>query len=151
MPWVTSLDLRLTKGLRLGGMHWTAYADFRNLLNLTNITTLFAETGDVSNDKYRDIYIAPEVDRLESEAGAFLQSVDGENRIVLPTDCNQWGGGAVNCLLIKGAEARFGNGDGFYTETEYMSALNAEYDLFNAPYTFYAAGQQIRLGLELRF
>jgi hypothetical protein len=78
MPWNQELDLRLTKGLRLGGMQWTAYADIRNLLNLTTITQLFAETGDVFNETYKDIYINPERDRLQNEAGAFLQTVDGE-------------------------------------------------------------------------
>jgi hypothetical protein len=151
MPWVGELDLRLTKGLRLGGLDWTAYADLRNLLNLTNINRQFAETGDVHNDKYRDIYIGPEVDRLKTEAGAFLQTVDGQFRIALPDDCGRWGGGPANCVLIKQAEARFGNNDGFYTESEYLAAFNAEYDLFNAPYTFYGAGRQVRLGLELRF
>jgi hypothetical protein len=151
MPWVNEVDLRVTKGLRLGGMQWTAYADFRNLLNLTTITNLFAETGDVFNETYKDIYINPERDRLETEAGAFLQVVDGEQRIALPDNCGLWGGGPTNCVLIKQAEARFGNGDGFYTETEYMSAFNAEYNVFNAPYTSYQAGRWVRLGLELRF
>jgi hypothetical protein len=152
MPWTRDLDLRVTKGLRLGGLAWTAYADFRNLLNLTNITSLFAETSDVYNDGYRERYIGPEIDRLEGEAGAFLQTAaDGSKRIALPTDCGTWGGGAVNCVLIKRAEARFGDGDGVYTEAEYLTAFNAEYDLYNAPYTLYGAGRQVRFGLELRF
>jgi hypothetical protein len=32
-----------------------------------------------------------------------------------------------------------------------MAAFNAEYNLFNAPYSFYQAGRQVRFGLELRF
>jgi len=152
MPWVKEVDLRVTKGLRLAGLDWTAYADFRNVLNLTNITSLFAETSDVKNELHREINVAPEVARLEGEAGSFLtEQRDGSLAISLPSDCTRWGQGPVNCVLLKRAEARYGNGDGLYTEDEYTAAFNAEYDLFNAPHRFYGLGRQVRLGLELRF
>jgi hypothetical protein len=152
MPWTKQVDLRVTKGLRLGGLDWTAYADFRNLLNLTNITSLFAETSDVNNAKHRELYTSPEVARLLNDAGSFAsEQQDGTISIALPDDCTRWSKGAVDCVLLKRTEARFGNGDGVYTDSEYNAAFNAEYDLFNAPYTFYATGTQFRLGLELRF
>jgi hypothetical protein len=154
MPWTKQLDLRVTKGLRLAGLDWTAYADFRNLLNLTNITRLFAETGDVHNDLHRSQWKAPELSRLEGDAGAFLTvAADGSKSIQLPSDCSKWpgSGGEVNCVLITRAEQRFGNGDGVYTEAEYNAAFDAEYDLYNAPFAFYGSGRQVRLGLELRF
>jgi len=152
MPWTKQVDLRLTKGLRLGGLDWTAYADFRNLLNLTNITRLFAETSDVQNQKHRELYTSPEVSRLLNDAGSFAsEQRDGTISIALPDDCTRWSKGPVDCVLLKRTEARFGNGDGVYTEDEYNAAFNAEYDLFNAPYTFYGTGTQFRLGLELRF
>ena len=152
MPWLKEMDLRVTKGLRLAGLDWTAYADFRNLLNLTVITSLFAETSDVTNEKHRELAVEPLVIRLEAEAGSFLkEQPDGTFAISLPSDCTRWDQGPVNCVLLKRTEARFGNGDGLYTEDEYSAAFNANYDLFNAPYTFYATGTQIRLGIELRF
>jgi hypothetical protein len=152
MPWQQQLDLRLTKGLRMGSMQWTAYADFRNLLNLTVTTALFAETGDVKNDLHRLLANDSEVNRLILEADEFaVEQEDGTTTIMLPTDCNQWAGGAVNCVLLRRAEQRWGDGDGAYTEAEYMTALNADYDLTNASYYFYGSGRQVRLGLELRF
>jgi hypothetical protein len=149
------VDLRLTKGLRLAGLEWTAFADVRNLLNVTTINQLFAETGDVVNATHRDQQVNPEIERLENEAGAFLRSteVDGVtiNRITLPGDCNDWGGGPVNCVLLKRAEARYGNGDGVCEEAEYQSAFNASYDMLTNRSWFYAAPRHIRLGFEVRF
>jgi hypothetical protein len=155
MPWIKELDLRLTKGLVFGGTEWTLFADVRNLLNLTTITQIFAETGDVVNANYRDQQVNPEIERLENDAGAFLRTlvVDGEeiNEILLPTDCNDWGDGPVNCVLLKRAEARFGNGDGIYHQDEYTAAFNANYDLFNNPSYFYDQPRHIRIGFEVRF
>jgi hypothetical protein len=155
MPWIKQLDLRLTKGLRLGGTDVTAFADVRNLVNFTTVTSLFAETGDVVNAEHRRLAVEPEVERLENEAGAFLRSTEigGEtfNEIRLPSNCGDWGSTPVNCVLLKRAEARFGDGDGVYTEAEYRTALNASYDLFNGPWTSYAAPRRVRLGFEVRF
>jgi hypothetical protein len=152
MPWIKELDLRLTKGLRLAGADWTVFADVRNLLNLTSITSLFIETGDVVNAVNRQLNSSPEVSRLVAEAGsnAVTQS-DGSVSIMLPADCNAWGGGPVNCVLLKRSEARFGNGDGTFTQAEYIAMWDSEYDIFNGVYTFYAAPRSIRLGFELRF
>jgi outer membrane receptor for ferrienterochelin and colicin len=155
MPWIKQLDLRLTKGLRLAGTDVTAFADVRNLVNFTTVTSLFAETGDVVNAEHRRLNVEPEVERLENEAGAFLRSTEigGEtfNEIRLPSNCGDWGSTPVNCVLLKRAEARFGDGDGVYTEAEYRTALNASYDLFNGPWTSYAAPRRVRLGFEVRF
>jgi hypothetical protein len=92
------------------------------------------------------------VSRLVGEAGsnAVTQS-DGSVSILLPSDCNTWGGGPVNCVLLKRAETRFGNGDGTFTRAEYIAMWDSEYDIFNGKYTFYAAPRHIRLGFELRF
>jgi hypothetical protein len=155
MPWLKELDLRLTKGLRLGGLEFTAFADVRNLLNFTTVTSIFAETGDVVNSEHRDRAIQPEIDRLHNDAGQFLRSTEigGEitNEIRLPGDCNDWSKGPVDCVLLKRAEARFGNADGTYTEDEYRAAFNSQYDLFNGPWWFYDQPRHVRLGFELRF
>jgi len=153
MPWIKELDLRLTKGLRLANLEWTAYADFRNLLNLTTITGLFAETGDVTNDEHRLRQVDPEVSRLLSAADASQEvtELDGSITVLLPDNCSDWSEGAVDCVLLKRAETRFGNGDGRYEESEYMAAYNAWYDLSFPTRRFYAAPRQIRLGLQLTF
>jgi hypothetical protein len=153
MPWIQELDLRLTKGLRLGGLAWTAYADFRNLLNLTTITGLFAETGDTKNNEHRLRQIEPEVTRLLGAAtGAQkVTELDGSITVVLPNNCSDWSEGPVDCVLLKRAEQRWGNSDGRYTEQEYMSALNSYYDLVFPERRFYAPGRQVRFGLQLQF
>jgi hypothetical protein len=155
MPWIKELDLRLTKGLVFGGTEWTLFADVRNLLNLTSISQLFAETGDVVNQRHRDQQVNPEVERLRTEAGQFVVTrlVDGEEvfDVLLPNDCTDWSEGPVNCVLLKRAEARYGNGDGLYSENEYMAAFNASYDLFNNASYFYDQPRHIRIGFEVRF
>ena len=155
MPWIKELDLRLTKGLRLGGLELTGFADVRNLLNFTTINNIFAETGDEVNAEHRERQIDPEVQRLQTEAGQFLRSTDIggviTNEIRLPGDCNDWSTGPVNCVLLKRAESRFGNGDGTYTEGEYRAAFSEQYDLQNGRQWGRAAPRHVRLGLELRF
>ncbi|HET7038809.1 MAG TPA: TonB-dependent receptor [Gemmatimonadales bacterium] len=155
LPWTKELDLRVTKGIQVAGTELTAFADIRNLLNLTTINNIFAETGDEVNAEHRERQVNPEVERLRQEAGSFLRSteVDGEvvNEILLPGNCDEWSSGPVNCVLLKRAEARFGNGDGVYTEPEYRTAFNQQYDLIFGRQWGRAAPRSIRLGVELRF
>jgi hypothetical protein len=57
----------------------------------------------------------------------------------------------VDCVLLQRAEARYGNGDGVFTQGEYDAAFSAWYNLQNAPSRFYGAGRRLRLGAELSF
>jgi hypothetical protein len=57
----------------------------------------------------------------------------------------------VDCVLLQRAEARFGNGDGVYTASEYSAAFNAWYNLQQAPDRFYGAGRRLRVGAEISF
>jgi hypothetical protein len=148
LPWITELDVRVTKGFGFGMVEAVLFADIRNLLNLTVTEGAYTETGDVRNDLHRSELTSPEVSRLQQEAGSFLRP---DKSIGIPADCGAWGGGPVNCVLIKRAEQRWGDGDGIYTLDEYQAAFDAQYYLSNAPYQFYAAPRHIRLGLELRF
>jgi hypothetical protein len=152
MPWTREVDLRVTKGLRVGRTQWTLFADIRNLINVGDLRWIFAETGGPVNARHRAVETEPEVMRLQSEAGAFANTEpDGSIVIRLPPDCGQWEGGPVNCVLIKRAEARFGDGDGVYTEAEYRTAFNAAYDQARGTFYFYAPPRHTRLGVELRF
>ncbi len=73
--------------------------------------------------------------------------------------CQNWKGrnngnfssGPVDCVLLERAEARYGNGDGVFTRSEYDAAFNSWYNLSNAPSEFYGTGRRIRLGAELTF
>ncbi len=157
LPWFKNIDLRLTKGVRVGGQDLTAFADFRNLLNFTNVVNLFAETGDVTNALHRGQVIGTELANMEREA-------DDNNRLLpngdinLVPNCGSWtvtsgaNGAVVNCVALQRAEARFGNGDRLYSLAERETAMNAFYDAFNAPFAnMYGEPLHIRLGFELNF
>ncbi|HTY07348.1 MAG TPA: hypothetical protein VMC86_12595, partial [Gemmatimonadales bacterium] len=143
--------LRINKGLKLGRFDVTAFADIRNLLNWKNITGLFAETNDVTNSVYQHNVTAAEFVNLANEAGA-NGSLRADGAVVLG-NCAAWGGeaGPVDCVELKRAEARFGNGDGVYTLAEQTNALNSYYNLFSGPYTFNDLPRSVRLGFELNF
>ncbi|MGH7676578.1 MAG: TonB-dependent receptor domain-containing protein, partial [Gemmatimonadales bacterium] len=149
LPWTHRLDLRLTKGLRVGRGAWTVYLDVRNLLNTTNVEALFAETGDVVNDLHRSIIVGFEQGFLWDEASLNGVLLAG-NTVDLRVDCATWvafGGRPFNCVSLRRVENRFGDGDGLYTVQEQERALNAAYDSFYSPPRFYGAGRTVRLGV----
>ncbi|HWH02968.1 MAG TPA: TonB-dependent receptor [Gemmatimonadales bacterium] len=150
-PWTKNLDLRINKGLKLGRLDVTAFADIRNLFNWKNITGLFAETNDVTNSVFEHNTIASEFTNLTNEAqrNGALRS-DGS---VSLSNCASWTGesGPVNCVELQRAEARFGNGDGVYSVAEENKALSSYYNLFFGPYGFNGPGRSMRLGFEVAF
>ncbi len=153
MPWNKFLDVRVNKGLRLGRIDWTFFADVRNPLNFRNVTSLFAETGDVTNPKNRQLQVANETAQLDNEAsanGALLSNGDVDLKTI---PCSSWSGdaGPVNCVMLQRTEARFGNGDGIYSVAEQQRALNAWYNSFNGEQLMLGASRQIRVGAELSF
>lgn len=154
LPWTKNFDLRLTKALKFGGQDLTVFADFRNLLNFKNVVNLFAETGDVVNANHRQQSLDVEFGSVEAEA-ILNNRLLANGDINLVPSCASWtvAGGAngpvVNCVSLRRAEARFGNGDGLYSLSERERALNAFYDSFNAPFTLYGEPRHIRIGFEL--
>jgi hypothetical protein len=150
LPWTANVDLRLNKGFRIGAMDITAYADVRNLLDLDNTTGVFAETGDVENAKFRDdVFINPELQGLANEAD-LAGALEAGNTVNLNGNCQNWST-PINCESLRRVEARFGDGDGLYTESEQRLVLNRAYDSFNGPWSFKGQPRHIRLGFELSF
>lgn len=152
LPWTKLLDLRLTKGVRMNGMGWTVFADFRNLLNFKNLYALYAETNDTANAIFMQNRIAYEFASLQNEAntnGAY-NSTDGS---VSLANCGAWQGnaGPVDCVMLRQAEARFGNGDGVYTRAEQTKALTAYYNMVDGASRFFGPQRTVRVGLELAF
>jgi len=165
LPWQSRVDLRLTKGLRLGPTDLTLYADFRNLLNIRNVVSVFNETGSVANDRYRDKVISGHLERLRNDAGdeRILTIQEGGRSLeaIDLTDCagvdpvgpGPWlgEGRAADCIMVRNAEARFGDGDMIYDEEEQLAALYAWYDSWIGEQWFLGDPRHIRLGVELRF
>ncbi|PYP18275.1 MAG: hypothetical protein DMD54_06005 [Gemmatimonadetes bacterium] len=162
MPWFKNVDLRVTKGFRVGTLDWTLFGEARNLFNWQNVLNLFLETGDVVNGLNRSKYVDEQTAQIETEAkeNHVFTTVGGENAVDLssPGVCTGWSsrigngaGGPVDCVLLQRAEARFGNGDGVYTSSEYTAAYNAWYNLQQAPDRFYGSGRRLRVGAEISF
>jgi hypothetical protein len=162
MPWFKNVDLRVTKGFRVGSLDWTVFGEAKNLFNWQNVVNLFLETGDVVNALHRTKYVDEQTAQIETEAkeNHVFTTVGGENAVDLssPGVCTGWSsratagaGGPVDCVLLQRAEARFGNGDGVYTASEYNAAFNAWYNLQQAPDRFYGTGRRLRVGAEISF
>ncbi len=168
MPWFKNVDVRVTKGLHLGSLDWTLFAESKNLFNWTNVISIFAETGDVNNVGYKNKFVDEQVANLKGEANAAgLGTTDASGNFAVdlssPGVCATWEGrpptagqasaisGPVDCVLLVRAEQRYGNGDGIFTTSEFTRALSAWYNFFNAPDRFYGTGRRIRLGAELTF
>ncbi len=162
MPWIKNVDLRVTRGFRVAGKDLTVFADFRNLFNWTNWQNIMAETGDVVNAVYQQKQLDPIRNSLILEAGPLYQTQDVTKNgvttrmpVVDLTDCtaynpSKWSG-PVNCYMLRRTEERFGNGDHIFDQNEINAALNAYYGTYNAPWTNYGVGLNIRFGFELNF
>jgi len=149
LPWTKYLDLRVTKGIRLSGLDWTVFADFRNLLNTQNLYGVYAETNSTTNSLFEANVTSGEYATLANEAqsnGALMP--DGS---ISTANCGGWSGeaGPVDCVMLRRADARFGNGDGVYTRAEQTATLNAFFNLVYGSWRFYGPQRTVRIGLEL--
>jgi len=164
MPWIKNVDLRLTKGLRIGGRDLSVFADFRNLFNFTNLNNIFAETGNITNEVYQGKQIDPVLTTLQNDAGTLWVTKSVVTNGVATTltgvdlsDCSLYGYGSngtrgvPDCFLLRRAEQRWGNGDGFYDSNELATSLNNWYLSLHGPQTLNAQGLNVRLGFEFNF
>src|SRR5207249_11358819 len=135
LPTTKTLDLRLTKSFQAGGRALRAYADFRNLLNFTNVVALYAETGDVVNALHKDKLLSPELQFLQSEASQ-SGALRPDGSIDLSGNCNAWGI-PWDCVALRRVDARFGNGDLLYPPAEPTRALDTYYNAFFGPWRFH--------------
>jgi hypothetical protein len=164
MPWIKNVDLRVTRGFRVGGRDLTLFADFRNLFNWTNLSAIFAETGDVVNSVYQKNYLSGMYTNLQSEAGNLwtvqnvtTNGVTAAIPVIDLTDCSRYAPtknyGLPNCIMLQRVEERFGNGDHKLDKNEMDTAFNAYFQSYsgNAAYNHYGVGLNIRFGFELNF
>ena len=155
MPWTKNLDMRVNKGLRFGRLDATAYLDVRNLFNFRNVVGVFAETGGVLNEKLKTVGTIGDPEAATGEYGNLWDEAGnagalGPDKSVDLTSCVSWSS-QINCVSLRRAEQRFGDGNGVYTLDEQKHALNTYYDSFFGAWRFYAPARSIRLGLELKF
>jgi hypothetical protein len=152
-PAIRELDLKVVKRFTTGSLRWGLVFDARNVLGFTNTRYVFAETGEVTNDTHRYLVIEPEVARLRVEAGSRLVTITKNGQSVqaadLRADCGTWAGGPTNCVLLRRAEARWGDGDGLYDDEEQRVAFGALYDLFFGPWTLRGTPRHLRVGVEI--
>jgi hypothetical protein len=164
LPWIKNVDMRVTRGFRVGGRDLTVFADFRNLFNWTNVTNLWAETGDVVNDKYKAQNLNTHYTQLQSEAGNLYSIQDVVKNgvttrmgVIDLTNCSNYAPtkvyGLPNCLMLRRTEQLFGNGDKLLDMSEVDAAYGAFYNAYSgvAAWNFRGTGLNIRFGFELNF
>jgi hypothetical protein len=156
MPWIKNVDLRVTRGFRVAGRDLSVFADFRNLFNFTNLNQIFAETGDVKNAVYQAKQIDPVSVTLQKDAGTLwvtkggLTGVDLSNCDAYPKGSNGTLG-VPDCLLLRRAEQRFGNGDNFFDTSEQAQAFGGWFNSSHGPQTLNLQGLNVRIGFEFNF
>jgi hypothetical protein len=83
-----------------------------------------------------------------------VTTVNGEHGVQL-SDCSAYSptspAGIPNCIMLQRAEARFGNGDKFFSDAEQNTAFASWYRQFSGPSTLKGPGFNFRLGFEFNF
>jgi outer membrane receptor for ferrienterochelin and colicin len=162
LPAYKSLDMRFTKGFGLGRLGLTAYADVRNILNLTNIIRRYQGNSDIKNavEFTADSAIAATGLAAEATANGILDDATGDIDLTFngegASGCSgytsaQGASATPSCVYLVRVEQRFGNGDGVYTADEQNRAFSAYYDSFRGRNFFTDRPRQVRLGLEVNF
>ncbi len=175
-PWYKNVDLRLTRAFQFSsGRNVTVFADFRNLLNFTNIVNLFVETGDVVNSVYQDKQVGPSstaYTNLLSEVGAAGSKTFGTTTYtgwdlsncsaLAPTNPQA---AIPDCIMLRRLMTRFYDPSDpdptantcaaasscFMTTGVINRAYTAWYNRYTGPYTMYGPPMTFRLGFEFNF
>ncbi len=159
LPAFKNVDLRVTKGFRIGSFDLTAYADARNVLNIKNVLQVFAQTGTTANDRYRAQLWSTDSAGYAQNAKANGIYDNSTGTINLPgsdSECGGWVTTGNNpspptCYFYRKGEQRFGNGDGVYTLAEQRATSDVfRLGTFNIS-RFTGAGRTLRLGMEVNF
>ncbi|MGH7594009.1 MAG: hypothetical protein ACRELE_09205, partial [Gemmatimonadales bacterium] len=158
LPTLKLLDMRVTKDFHLGKYALTGYLDARNILNLTNVVSVYAQTGTTTSGAAAELNYATDSTGFVQYAKATGEYRASDGAIVLPTNiagCAKVIAGtnsfAPNCYYYIRSEQRFGNGDGIYTLAEQRAASNSNRAFRNSIYSFVTGARTIRFGLEVNF
>jgi len=143
MPWQFEFDLRLAKGFSLGrGWNLQAFVDWRNPFDIARTDMVFAETGDIRNQKAFDLW-----------AGQALTDplLDGDPQIRDFDIAAESQDNAFNTFMLLRAEERFGNGDGIFTVEEQTTAFSQDWFYYQGEHVMAPSNQSLRLGLRISF
>ncbi len=143
-PWSTGLDLRFTKGFRLGkGWNLQAFLDWRNPFNIANYTTVFLETAGIVNQQHREAQLLTALSDTRLDGDNLIRDFD--IAVESPeTDFNKYS--------LMRAEERWGDGDGVFTVEEQELAFSQTYESnFGSNVRFETSDQLFRLGLRIAF
>jgi hypothetical protein len=141
-PGFRSFDIRLARGFRIGDNRMRVTADWRNPFHIFNTTSVWLETGEITNRVHRE----EDIDALLRDA-----TLDGDANIDDFNIMTESPDNILNKYMLMKAEARWGNGDGIFTVAEQQTAFGAFYDLGNNPLGFRSGNRSLRLGLEFIF
>jgi hypothetical protein len=161
LPTFKQVDLRATKGFRLGSLDVIAYLDVRNLLNARNLLRVFAATGGPTSAGDRQQAWATDSALYYAAGGANgVLTADGGLDLgfqgAAASGCGTWvsagGEPAVpDCVYLIRAEERFGNGDHVFGVAEQRRASDARYAVDRGPYNYTDEPRRLRTGLEVAF
>ncbi len=159
LPTFKNVDLRVTKGFRMGSFDLTAYADARNVFNFENILGVFAQTGTIDNPGYRATLWSTDSANFAQAAARNGVYNNATGTITLPSSdagCAGWvtSGGNPSpptCYYTRKAEQRHGNGDGVYTLEEQRRASDLNrLGTFHVS-RFAGSSRSLRFGMEVNF
>lgn len=160
LPAVKQLDLRLAREFTVGGRAVTAYLDFRNLFNFTNVRQVFSATGTTTSPILENFSWSSDSSAfaLEAEQNGLYDSMTGNMDLrfggAAASGCASWlrtsGQPAVpNCVYLVRAEERFGDGDHIFTLSEQRRASKAHLDTQVGEQLLTGPGRRLRLGFEV--
>ena len=143
MPWQIEFDLRISKGFSLGrGLNVQAFVDWRNPFDIARTDFVFAETGDLSHELAKEIWV---------NDGMSDPRLDGDTEIRDFDIAAESAENSYNTFMLMRAEQRFGNGDGIYTVEEQTTAFSQDWEFFRGEQRLAPSNQSLRLGLRLAF
>jgi hypothetical protein len=158
LPMQKQFDLRMAKDFRVGKYAMTASIDARNVLNLQNITSVYAQTGTPfsglvtaqrwSNDSTTFVAYGAATNELNATTGAITLpgTIAGCAKVLSGTNSY-----AAACYYMIRSEQRFGNGDGVYTLAEQRLASDAKNSAANSVWASNTGARTIRFALEVNF
>jgi hypothetical protein len=162
LPGFKQFDVRISKSIGFGSNNLTFYADIRNVFNFKNVIRVYSRTGAVTDAaavQYRYAKTDSTDFLREADQNSAYDFSNGVIDLTNPTAadrCATWvdagsSPAAPNCIAMRRAEQRYGNGDGLFTVAEQKAASRAFLNLTEGINTFYGLPRRVRLGLEFTF